>query len=72
MPNLLAGGAAQLVLPPGWSASRARALLDPSGSVVAKPGDSVLVTGAPGRVGTVEGCATTGRIWSVATLAVRT
>ena len=64
-------GAALLVLPDGWSADEQRSLLDRSGSSVAQPGDTVLVTGAPGAIGAVPGCAGEGRVWSVATVALR-
>lgn len=64
-------GDALLVLPAGWSADEQRSLLDRSGSSVAQPGDTVLVTGAPGAVGEVPGCPGEGRVWTVATVALR-
>lgn len=65
------GGDALLLLPAGWSADAQRSLLDRSGSSVAQPGDTVLVTGDPGEVGTVPGCSGEGRVWAVASVALR-
>ncbi len=62
---------ALLVLPTGWSADEQRALLDRSGAAVAQPGDTVLVTGTPGDVGSVPGCTGEGRVWAVASVSLR-
>ena len=62
---------ALLVLPTGWSADEQRALLDRSGSAVAQPGDTVLMTGTPGAVRALPGCTGEGRVWAVASVALR-
>jgi hypothetical protein len=49
----------------GWSADAHLGLRDPSGSVIAQPGDAVTVLGRPGSVGTVPGCPLSGRVWTV-------
>jgi hypothetical protein len=49
----------------GWSADSRLGLRDPSGGVVAQPGDTLVLLGAPGSVGTVAGCSQPGRIWTV-------
>jgi hypothetical protein len=49
----------------GWSAQERLAIVDPAGSVVARPGDTVTLLGRPSTIGTVAGCAGRGRIWTV-------
>lgn len=61
-------GPALLLLPRGWSADERRALLDPGGAPIARPGDTVLVTGEPRPVGRIDGCPGSGRVWAVAAL----
>lgn len=56
----------------GWSADASLDLLDPSGLVVARPGEEVVLLGAPGAVGTVAGCPTRGRTWSITSVRLRT
>jgi len=59
------GSTAVLRFPQGWSADARFGLRDPAGLVVAQPGDQVVLLGAPAAVGTLPGCPTRGRIWTV-------
>lgn len=56
---------------PGWTADAQLGLRDPSGLVVAQPGDTIVLLGRPGKVGAVAGCEQTGRIWTVTTVRSR-
>lgn len=49
----------------GWSADTRLGLRDASGAVVAQPGETIVLLGRPGAVGSVQGCAQRGRIWTV-------
>jgi hypothetical protein len=64
-------GTAVLRFVPGWSADTKLGLRDTSGLVVAQPGDTVVLLGAPGTVGAVAGCTQQGRIWTVTTVRSR-
>lgn len=59
------GTTAVLRFAEGWSADTRLGLRDPSGLVVAQPGDDVVLLGAPATVGRVPGCTARGRIWTV-------
>jgi hypothetical protein len=59
------GTTAVLRFVPGWSADKRLGLRDPSGAVVALPGDTLVLLGAPASIGTVAGCSLSGRIWTV-------
>lgn len=59
------GGTSVLRFVPGWSADAKLDLRDPSGAVVAQPGDAPVLLGRPGPVGSVPGCSASGRIWTV-------
>jgi hypothetical protein len=56
---------------PDWSADTQLGLRDPSGLVVAQPGDTIVLLGRPGKVGSVAGCTDRGRIWTVTTVRSR-
>jgi hypothetical protein len=56
----------------GWSADTRLGLRDPSGLVVAQPGDDVVLLGAPAAVGTLPGCTARGRIWTVTSVRLPT
>ena len=62
------GSAAVLRFPAGWSADTRLGLRDPSGLVVAQPGDQVVLLGAPTAVGTLPGCSIRGRVWTVTSI----
>lgn len=62
------GSTAVLRFPAGWSADARLGLRDPAGLVVAQPGDEVVLLGAPAAVGTLPGCPTRGRVWTVTTV----
>ncbi|WP_345479832.1 hypothetical protein [Amnibacterium soli] len=66
------GSRAVLRFAEGWTADSRLGLRDPAGLVVAQPGDEVVLLGAPSSVGTVPGCPTRGRIWTVTTLRLPT
>jgi hypothetical protein len=66
------GTTAVLRFVPGWSADALLGLRDPSGLVVAQPGDTLVILGAPASVGTVTGCPRRGRIWTVTSITRRT
>lgn len=55
----------------GWSADTRLGLRDASGGVVAQPGDTIVLLGRPAAVGSVEGCAQRGRIWTVTSVRTR-
>ena len=65
-------GTAVLRFAPAWSADALRGLRDPSGLVVAQPGDTLVILGAPSSVGSVAGCTQRGRIWTVTSIKHRT
>jgi hypothetical protein len=56
---------------PGWSADAQLGLRDPSGLVVAQPGDTIVLLGRPGSIGSVAGCEQRGRIWTVTSIRSR-
>jgi hypothetical protein len=62
------GGASVLRFPPGWSSDAELDLRDPSGLVVAQPGDTLVLLGRPGAIGSVPGCTDRGRIWTVTSI----
>ena len=68
----LHGTTAVLRFVPGWSADARLGLRDPSGAVVAQPGDRLVLLGAPASVGRVAGCSQPGRIWTVSGIKERT
>ena len=59
------GATSVLRFAPGWSADRQLGLVDPSGAVVAQPGTTVVLTGAPGGTGVAAGCTDRGRLWTI-------
>jgi len=69
--SVTAGGRTSVLrFVPGWSADDALGLVDPTGAVVAQPGSTVVLLGAPASTGSVEGCTERGRVWTIT--AVRT
>lgn len=64
------GSTAVLRFTDGWTADPRLGLRDPSGLVVAQPGDEVVLLGAPAAVGTAAGCPTRGRVWTVTSVRV--
>jgi len=60
-----AQGRVLLEFPEGWSADTGLRLLDAAGQTRVRPGTVMAFLGVPGAVGTVPGCAGSGRIWTV-------
>lgn len=59
------GATSVLRFVPGWSADARLGLHEPGGALAARPGEAVALLGRPGPVGSVDGCAAEGRVWTI-------
>jgi predicted anti-sigma-YlaC factor YlaD len=59
------GSTSVLRFPSGWSSDSRLDLRDAAGGVVAQPGDTLIMLGRPGAIGSLPGCSVEGRIWTI-------